>query len=314
MLSRAQSPARQTGFTLVETMVAMVAGLLVVGAGVAMLSSTFGSNSSALRMTRMNQDLRGILNAINYDIGRAGAWGLATQVAQASSEADLQFSGTTGTITASALKRSSAVPYEGFATPMDATALTGLTLILIIPNASSVATRYELSIAGVTSTTSLSLTIPSGVTLPSLQVRAGSWAILNPFRPITVGGGNCILFSYDLDTDGVFDANERFGYRFDSTDGAIESTTTATSCTAGSAWENVTDENVLQISDFAVAQVSTPVVAVLTSNPPSPTPPATLLSTQVREYSVALSGQLRSDAAAQRNLRTVVGVRNHLVE
>ncbi len=294
-----------SGFTLVEMMVALVAGLLVVGAGISMLSSTFGSNASALRMTRMNQDLRGLMNAISYDITRAGAWGIAAQITEASSAADLQFSATTGTITASALKRGSALPYTGFTAPLNAATLNGQTLIMLIPNSAGVTTRYSLTVSAVASSSSLTLVIPSGVTLPASTVRAGSWTILNPFRTISVVGGNCILFSYDLDLDGVLDTAapgaELFGYRLDTTENAVEGTTTSASCTAGN-WENVTDPESLNISQFTLTQVTTPTVLV------GP------LSTQVREYTINLGGRLVSDTGATRALRNVAVVRNHWVQ
>lgn len=315
-------PARQAGFTLIEMMVAVVTGLLVVGAGIATLSYTFGSNSSALRITRMNQDLRGILNAISSDLTRAGSWALAVRVSEASSAADLEFSNTTGTITATALQKSSAIAYTGFTAPLDATALTGLTLVMLMPNAMNVTTRYNLTVAGVPSSSSLSLTIPSGVTLPATSVRAGSWTLASPFSAVTVfkadgtqaaigEAGKCILFSYDLNSNGLRDANERFGYRYDATAQALEASTTATSCNAGSAWQNVTDEDVLSVVDvagdaskpgFAVTQILTPATAV------------GLLSAQVREYSLALGGQLKSDTTSRRDLRGVAEVRNHLVQ
>lgn len=299
-------PTMQAGFTLVELMVALVAGLLVVGAGVAMLSSAFGSNSSALRMTKMNQDLRGILNAISNDIQRAGGWAISPQVSEITTAADLQFSATSGTITVSSLATASVVPYPGFVAPLDSARLTGRVIKLVLPDAASPFTvrPYELTISAVPSSSSLTVTVtfPAGGTLPANSVRAGSWTILNPFRNITVDSNNCILFSYDLDADGALDTNERFGYRFDGTDAAIQTTTTATACTAGAAWQNITDENVLTINQFAINQTTTPTITV------------GQLTTQVREYSLALGGQLESDTTAQRNLRTVVQVRNHLVQ
>ncbi len=306
MLISAQAQrGRQSGFTLVEMMVAITAGLIVVAAGVAMLSSTFGSNSSALRMTRMNQDLRTILHAISYDITRAGGWSLAPLVTELTAAADLSLSAATGTVTATALRRGTTnTTYAGFNSPLNATTLNGRTLIMLMPNAAGVTTRYDLTVSAVASSSTLTLVIPAGVTLTGTKIRAGTWTLASPFSGITLSAGNdCILFSYDLNNNGVRDtSSEQFGYRFDATNNAIDATTSDTSCTTGSGWENITDEDVLTINQFTITQITTPLVAV------------GQLNTQVREYSVALGGRLKSDATAQRNLRNVASVRNHLVQ
>ena len=60
------------GFSLVELMVAMAAGLVVIGAVVVFTISTAQSSSSNIRTTKVMQDLRGSLNLIEREIRRSG--------------------------------------------------------------------------------------------------------------------------------------------------------------------------------------------------------------------------------------------------
>jgi prepilin-type N-terminal cleavage/methylation domain-containing protein len=65
----ARVPAR--GFSLVELMVALVAGLIVVGAVLALVVSIMESNRETLQSTRLNQELRATLAVIANDLRRA---------------------------------------------------------------------------------------------------------------------------------------------------------------------------------------------------------------------------------------------------
>jgi type II secretory pathway component PulJ len=72
MLTRNASRARQVrGFSLVELMVALVAGLVVVGAVLALVASIMQSNRETLQSTRLNQELRATLAVIANDLRRA---------------------------------------------------------------------------------------------------------------------------------------------------------------------------------------------------------------------------------------------------
>jgi prepilin-type N-terminal cleavage/methylation domain-containing protein len=64
--------APQAGFSLVEMMVALVAGLIVVGAVITFLMSSFKSNSDFVRSTRLTQELRNTLDLVSRDLQRAG--------------------------------------------------------------------------------------------------------------------------------------------------------------------------------------------------------------------------------------------------
>ena len=60
------------GFSLVELMIALAAGLVVSTAAVAFLMSSFRSNSEYVQSTKLTQELRSSLDLITRDLRRAG--------------------------------------------------------------------------------------------------------------------------------------------------------------------------------------------------------------------------------------------------
>lgn len=62
---------RGRGFTLVELMVALVVGLIVVGAVLALVASIMNSNRQTLQSTRLNQELRATMAVIANDLRRS---------------------------------------------------------------------------------------------------------------------------------------------------------------------------------------------------------------------------------------------------
>lgn len=72
MLSKNQKYTRQKGFSLVELMIAIVIGLIVAGAGISLLVNTADTDFDALKITRLNQELRAVMNLMVRDIRRAG--------------------------------------------------------------------------------------------------------------------------------------------------------------------------------------------------------------------------------------------------
>jgi Tfp pilus assembly protein PilW len=59
------------GFTLVEMMVALVAGLIVVGAVIALIASIMKSNRQTIQSTRLNQEMRATMAVLAGDMRRA---------------------------------------------------------------------------------------------------------------------------------------------------------------------------------------------------------------------------------------------------
>lgn len=64
--------SRTTGFSLIELMVALAAGLIVATAIVAFMLSSFKSNAEYVQSTRLTQELRNTLDLAVRDLQRAG--------------------------------------------------------------------------------------------------------------------------------------------------------------------------------------------------------------------------------------------------
>lgn len=62
---------RHSGFTLIELMVAMLVGLIVVGATIALVVSLMQSNNETIRTTRLTQELRSVADIISSEVRRA---------------------------------------------------------------------------------------------------------------------------------------------------------------------------------------------------------------------------------------------------
>lgn len=61
-----------TGFSLVELMVAMVLGLIVIGAVIALVLSMMRANNQTIASTRLTQELRAVAALMSSDLRRAG--------------------------------------------------------------------------------------------------------------------------------------------------------------------------------------------------------------------------------------------------
>lgn len=68
------------GFTLIELMIALLLGSVALSAAVGLLSSTLALHRDSLQRTRMNQDLRQLVDVMQRDITRAGSWNAAGAV------------------------------------------------------------------------------------------------------------------------------------------------------------------------------------------------------------------------------------------
>ncbi|MFG0833016.1 PilW family protein [Aeromonas bivalvium] len=63
---------RVAGFSLVELMVSMVAGLILVAAVTALFATILKANSTAMKVSRLNQEIQAITDMMARDIQRAG--------------------------------------------------------------------------------------------------------------------------------------------------------------------------------------------------------------------------------------------------
>lgn len=283
---------RQSGFGLVELMIGLLVGMIVVAAAGSILTTTLTSSNDNIKMARLDQELRQVMTMLSRDLRRASAWDGAVDVARVSLSDPLTLSGNSGTVTLTSSKGNldligikavggTLVYYDG------TTLYTG-----VVGAFTSGGESYSVALTGTWPTETAALD----------GVQQGSWSILGP-QPSITKNGNCMLFAYDTNASGTIttaDPNEQFGYRYDATDKAVElktSGTTATSC-AGTGWEDITDPDTTVITAFTITNNS----------------PATIKSygfnVGVREYTIKITGNLKSDTSVERTLNETIRVRN----
>jgi Tfp pilus assembly protein PilW len=293
---------RQAGFGLVELLVGMAIGMIILAAASTALLSSLTSNRDSIRMSRLDQELRQVMTMISRDVRRATAWDPAVDVARITLSDSL-------TLSTNAVGAATVISTGENLGEIGDKAEGGT---LVYYNGTTVYTatigtfdegnkRYNVTITGTD--------WPAAVTTLD-GVPAGTWSILRPGATLTtdaVAGtpGECLLFNYDIDASGRYESNEFYGYRYDATDDAVEIRTSGAggdTCTSGGAWENLTDENAVAISDFSVD--ITP-VSVTSSG----------MTVTVWDFTISITGNLKKsdgsiDSAVQRTLQETIRVRN----
>jgi len=68
---------KQTGFTLIELMIASLLGLIVISATITMYVGTVKASTDTLNSAHLNHDLDAVMTLITNDLKRAGYWGNA---------------------------------------------------------------------------------------------------------------------------------------------------------------------------------------------------------------------------------------------
>jgi prepilin peptidase dependent protein B len=66
---------RQSGYSLIEIMIALLIGLIIVAAIITLYANTVRGSSDTLRSARLNHDLESAMALMVNDIRRAGYWG-----------------------------------------------------------------------------------------------------------------------------------------------------------------------------------------------------------------------------------------------
>jgi type II secretory pathway component PulJ len=299
---------RQAGFGLVELMIGLLVGMIIVGAALSLLTTTMASSNDSIKMTRLDQELRQTMTMLTRDLRRATIWDPAADALRLSLAAPLILSG--GTSAGSTVTVTSNL---GNLADIGAKAAGG-TLVYTVRTYNTATNVYDITVyqgtinsydSGAKSySVTLSNTWPAEVATEGLP--AGSWGVLRPESTITTDAvpgtpGVCVLIVYDTDLTGIYGTNERFGYRYDAAEKAVEIRTSADSahtCTSGGDWDNLTDENTVEIDDFSVTDNS----------------PATVASSgftiAIREYTISITGHLKSDSSVMRTIRETVRVRN----
>lgn len=162
--------------------------------------------------------------------------------------------------------------------------------------------------------------------------RAGYWGLArtgadSSTNPFTIGAANiqspaatCILYTYDVDDDGVVDANEHYGFQL--TGGAIAmrltGTTTANCADANNTWSTFTvtqSVNVTALTFTPAYRCLNVTTAVSYSTTCAAAAVAGNLTTgqkavESRQFDIALTGQLANDATVTKTLTGTVKVRN----
>jgi type II secretory pathway component PulJ len=296
MSTMKQHASRQAGFGLVEMMIGILVGLIVVAAATSMLSTTMASSNDNIKMTRLDQEMRQVMTMLSRDLKRATLWDPAADVFRVSASDSLTLSGLSGSVSVTGRDKNG----DSHLDDIGAEAIGG-TLIYKVGSTIYRGTIDAFDGSGYQVT--LTGTWPTKAATAD-GVPAGGWNILRPESAIVLTG-SCILITYDYDAneDGDFlDADDtgRFGYRYDATNDAVDIRTSATggdSCTSGT-WENLTDDKTVQITAFSVTDNS----------------PATVVSSgfnvNVREYTISITGNLKTDTSVERTLQETIRVRN----
>jgi len=70
---------KQTGFTLIEIMIALVLGLIVLSATIGIYITTVKGSTDTINSARLNHDLESVMSLMVNDLRRAGYWGGAKE-------------------------------------------------------------------------------------------------------------------------------------------------------------------------------------------------------------------------------------------
>lgn len=195
---------KMAGFSLIELMIAATLGLFVLAAVTAVMISTITTNSSNLSMIRLDQDLRTVMQLMVNDIRRAGSWARADR--------DISDRHTPPTCSTPCCQK-----IDANCNPF----MQGAVISLLCSNSnncSAGAVNFPcnpvcrpvpaVAAPAVTSTditTVIPIPNPPAPTVPATLIT-------------TSVSSNCIVFTYDLNNDGVLQTanpDERFGYRLD---------------------------------------------------------------------------------------------------
>lgn len=137
----------------------------------------------------------------------------------------------------------------------------------------------------------------SALTIMSKDIRrsghfrdaASNIGAANPFNQLSITNSNrTINFSYDAEDDGT---TETYGYQLNTTSGTLQ--TCASTTTACTDWQDLTDGTLTNISALTFTQTTTSVGG-----------------TNLVKVSISLTGNLRTDTAFTRTLQETITLRN----
>lgn len=302
---------KQQGLSLVEMMVALTIGMIVVSGALYLSTSAMTVSRDNIRMSFLNQELRQAMNLMTSDLRRASYWGGAVDATRVSSVSTLTFSSNAAGAATLTLAYDPIDVSDGVVDSLGAQAKKAQLVYLEKDTAApydvkkytATITDYDPATNAFTAT--LSDAFPATVLAAGGGADKGSWGIVAPVNAVTATlAEDCAIFSYDVNGNGQIDdsadTDERFGFRYDATNEAVEVRKGATACNS-TGWENITDEKSVAITIFTITDQS----------PASIT--AGKFTVGIREYTIVMKGHLKSDPSIERTLRETIRVRNDKV-
>ena len=284
----------QRGFSLVELLVSLATGLFLLAGVMGIFSATLSSQGSVLKATRLNQELRNIMDLISRDVRRAGYWGFASATGQP--EGTLTLSGTSGSITVT----SSGTPFGALGS-----GVIGRTLM----------TDYgAATITAYTNPSTVSATVTH--TFSSTTINEGGWMLSNLFTESAndlTASGSCIQYTYDRNGDSAIDANERFAFRLNS--GVVQmypgSGTAPVCASVAGTWEDLSSDSItITTLTFSAADTECINLSAGATDCGASTPASGDVLTYIREVDMTITGELASDSSVSRSLTETVRLRN----
>lgn len=286
------------GFSLTELLVGLATSMFLLAGVLGMFSSTLASQGASLKQTRLNQELRNIMDLMSRDIRRAGFWDLAAFAAQP--QGAITLSSTSGSITVT----SSAAPFSGIGA-----GLVGRTLM------------SSYGAGTITAYTSASqITVNVTRTFSQTWINEGSWMISNLFTETAnnlaiSGDETCVQYTYDRNGDSTVDANEKFAFRLH--DGIVQmyaGSGTAPNCSSGAgSWSDLSSDT-LNITALTFSPDDTTCINLNTAgNCTSPAPSSGDVLLYQREVDITLTGTLANNASVSRTMVEAVRLRNDVI-
>lgn len=314
LIMQSKSLPKQQGLSLVEMMVALAIGMVVISGALYLSTTAMAVSRDNIRMSFLNQELSNAMNLMTKDLRRASYWGGAVDATRVSTVSGITFSATSGNGVTLTITNDPVDVSDAIVDSLGAQAkAVGAQLVYLEKDTASpfevikyTATITDYDASTNTFTANLSGTFPATVLATGGGALKGSWGIVPPINAVstTLTGNNCATFSYDVNGNGQVDdgadTDERFGFRYDSTEKAIEIRKGGTVC-GGVGWENITDEDRVEITSFAITDQSP--ISI----------PAGKFTIDIREYSIEMTGRLKSDTSIERTLRETIRVRNDRV-
>jgi len=155
--------------------------------------------------------------------------------------------------------------------------------------------------------------------------------IRNIAAPTTaVNSGNCILYTYDADSNGLVSTDEYYGFRLNGVELEARITgtvATAQSCGVNTQWNNIADENKVSISALIFSDNNSKCLNTTSNTLYAPVgvdkscPSAAVAGFSVtgntlvetREIAITLTGSVVNDASVSKSLSANVKVRNNRI-